>query len=220
LTVERVTLVALERWLERARRPELLREALAELTRHEAELPPAADAVMAEYVVLRNTLTDSNQVAQLAGRHGQHESGAAGRWVAATLQVPWERLRAERLLNAACAGHLRAAALSYPQAEALHGSLPVTTVGEMMVVDWKPATDGPAGEAVRQRLGALLVSSWMHRLVPGSGRLYVGRAAGLARLRATRLLVALALYRSEQGKPAESLELGAPVSPGGADGPV
>jgi hypothetical protein len=96
-------LTGLERWLERLDgRPDLLRRALAELTRH-AEEPPIdlEDARAAEYLVALNRFSDPRALINIDNRNNLFSLGAVESvdFLQFALQVPWEKARVRRLLD-------------------------------------------------------------------------------------------------------------------------
>lgn len=179
--VERVALGGLEHWLTRlGRRPDLLRRALDQLTRHESEAPPVSEALATEYLRCRTALGNST-----GGR-------LSGEMESMVMQTPWEAGRARRLVDAVFAGRRRLAEAGYV----------VPPSDDTQLADWLPDQGG----ATRERLGRLLGSSWLGGAVPVTAPLQ--RAAMLAscRVRAARLQVALILYQCEHGQAAPSLE--------------
>jgi hypothetical protein len=96
-------LMALDRWLERLHgRPDLLREALAILGRHEALVPDdPIDTQRAEFLVTQNTLEHPEWflALNLAPANPRSASPALIAAVGVAWQVPWERERQQRLLR-------------------------------------------------------------------------------------------------------------------------
>jgi hypothetical protein len=103
-SVEAETYKALDRWLEKLQdRPNLLREALHELRRHETErVDDAMDTVLAEFVVARNTLVEPEGTLQFFS-NGESRDVRAVRAAAVGLawRLPWEQERLHRLLRQA-----------------------------------------------------------------------------------------------------------------------
>jgi hypothetical protein len=172
--IENVALGGLERWLtDLGPRAPLLRRALEALKRHEEERPLLAGAVKAEYYVLYNNL---NVVFSPAGNF-------QSRRFALARQVPWEKERETRIVNAEFAALLRAASRPF----------------------WQKGDAEPPAPEVAYRYSQ---ASWT-LLIPDRafvGRVREGEARALCALRAARLQVALALYQTEKGKPAARLE--------------
>jgi ABC-type transport system involved in multi-copper enzyme maturation permease subunit len=183
LATERSALKGLEHWLERVGpRADLLRRALDELTAHEANTPPVTEALAAEYFRFRRSLGS-----------GARSSGlVSGETEAMLMQIPWEAARAGRLTDAVFAGRLR-------MAEA--GDV-VPAWGSDQLADWLPERDGSSGA----RLERLVNSSWLAHSLPVTVTVQREAQRGLCDVRAARLQVALALYRCEHGKIAESLD--------------
>ncbi len=100
--VQALLLEGMDRWLERLDgRPDLLRQGLTELLRHEKECPDdGLDTVRAELVVALNALDHPedflNRLAN-GGRNVRTVSPTAAA-VGLAWQIPWEHLRQERLL--------------------------------------------------------------------------------------------------------------------------
>ena len=100
---EELALRALEYWRARSPGNALLGEALRELDRHEAETPPPSDALAADYLGAQRRMAEAFQ--ELAGEGTTPESEAwRGQLFTLAQLTPWERLRAERLINLAYAG--------------------------------------------------------------------------------------------------------------------
>jgi hypothetical protein len=101
--VEERLLAGLDLWLARLEgRPDLLREMLALLLRHEAEMPDdTTDTLRAEYLVAENTLERPEEwLARLENDRlttGERVARAAA--VALAWRVPWEHARQERMLR-------------------------------------------------------------------------------------------------------------------------
>ncbi len=100
--VESMLLEGIDRWLERLQgRPDLLREVLVLLLRHEEWLPDdPLDAQRAEFLVVQNTLDHPENLLRQELRNGPHPvNPAAAAAVAVAWQIPWERERRQRLLR-------------------------------------------------------------------------------------------------------------------------
>jgi hypothetical protein len=104
---------ALDRWLERLQgHPELLRQVLAILTRHEAETPDPKESVNAGYLVALNSLEQVPEVLLLmeTGPRSQEDAkmlqaeidAAALMW-----RIPWEQERHQRILRLSLHGNGR-----------------------------------------------------------------------------------------------------------------
>jgi hypothetical protein len=180
LEAERAALSGLGRWLGRAgRHPKLLARALDGLGRHESEMPAITEVLGAEYFRYCWALEQ--------GSIGESNVSAI------LMQTPWEAERAHRLGRAVFAGRLRLA-------EA--GTIVPPADGEdEVLVDYRSDPAGPSHE----RLGGLLRSSWLASSLPVTAPAQRGAQLGLCRVRATRLLVALAIYQRQHGQAAPSL---------------
>jgi ABC-type transport system involved in multi-copper enzyme maturation permease subunit len=180
LEVERTALQGMEHWLTRLRQPDLLKRALVELTRHEAETTPVGEALAGEYLRCLSTLGTTARM------------GTSAETQALLTQTPWEAERARRLVDALFAGRRRLADA---------GDL-VPVANDRLLADWAPARDGPQ----RADLERLLGSSWLADSLPATAPLQRGAMLGTCRVRGTRLQIALALYQRQHGKPAPLLE--------------
>ncbi|HKB36694.1 MAG TPA: hypothetical protein VKD72_09585, partial [Gemmataceae bacterium] len=102
LTVEEEALRGLEDWARNGdSSPERLRRALEAVTGHEADLPPVDEVLKAHYVGAYSGLI--NYFSNLATPIGWNEPSVAdqmhGQLFLLAQQTPWERVRAERLIN-------------------------------------------------------------------------------------------------------------------------
>jgi hypothetical protein len=210
LAAEQLALEGLDRWLEKVgRKPDLLRSALKELNRHEAAVPPLSDAVKADYLLVRNGLFGPVQLTHGHGWGGGPEGRFAAETVALAQQTPWEKERTQRIVNAVFAGWLRGAEAPYGE---LAPTLAETGIGWQRgwtwasLRGWLPPCD-PGQGPTREELAELLDGSWLGLLqwsAPGQ-RLHPQVTLQSCRLRGRRLVLALALYQAEQGKPAAAL---------------
>jgi ABC-type transport system involved in multi-copper enzyme maturation permease subunit len=200
LDAERIALDGLDRWLEKvASRPDLVRRALAELTRHESLLPPVTDTLKVEYVAVRRGLGDPGLLPSPTGAVTPRLTSES---LALISQVPWEQGRAERINRAVFAGRLRAAEASRIPDD-LRGRQPSPPIEDWLLADWSPQQGSPAE---RQRLGGLLGSSWLRDYIPSTAEVQRESLIGLCRVRGLRLQAALSVYRARHGKPAADLE--------------
>jgi hypothetical protein len=92
--------LALDRWLMRlSGRPDLLRQVVAELERHEAEtVRNGDDTFVASYLIARENLEHPEQALRQAARGGQGRDLRV-ELTARAWEVPWERARNLRLLG-------------------------------------------------------------------------------------------------------------------------
>lgn len=209
VSVERTALQGLDHWLERlGPKKELLARALRELTRHEEALPLASDAVLGDYVLLRETLAQPGGLLRWFGCDGPSlPARINGTLLVASWEAPWEKARAERLVRATFAGRLRAVEAGYPALAARRPGGEPYTVGRMALAEWLPARDGPEGATERGRLSELLDHSWLGGVLDRSPNLpLLQQAAALCRVRGLRLVLALALHRLDKGHPAPALD--------------
>jgi hypothetical protein len=202
LTAQTGAFQTFEKWLFVAGyEPELLRSALEVLRRHASEMPSFADHLEADYLVLTNT---SEHPARFWFKQEA---------LVIALQVPWERERYDRLLNAAFAGLLRAAGCSYPDwlaeyegqqhVAARHKDSKGTSI--LAAAGWQQ----PSGSSLAlDQLGRLLDQSILGSLVlsrPGWGSRLACEVV-ICRLRALELQVALALFQTERNRAARTLD--------------
>jgi hypothetical protein len=210
VAAETVTLEGLDRWLERVGpRPDLLRRALAELTRHEQALPAGSDAVLADYVSCRNTLRDPGRVVRVYnGDADSLPQRLNTAMLLAAWGAPWEEARANRLVTAVFAGRLRAAEAGYPLLAAQwHAPSPLERrVGREALGDWRAAGSGEEAVRARVRLAALLDASWLGDVLDRPTSAPLLEAVSLCRVRGRRLVLALALYKVQKHQPATDLD--------------
>jgi hypothetical protein len=206
----------LGRWSEHpGPRPELVRKALVELGRHEEAQPQPGDVVKAEYLVLRNNLDDPTLLARMyASSSGEPQPSIEA--VNFSLQMPTEKARALRIVNAVYAGWLQAADADFAtvaaQAPGDARGGRAQWVEQMLLGEWLPGR-GPDAALSRAELARFVEQSWMVNLISAEAwRMSpcLTHANSLARVRGTRLQLALALYEMEEGKPAPVLEVLSP----------
>lgn len=212
--VEAMATLALDRWLDRLgrkrrRQPVLIRRALEEVNRHEAETPPASEPIRAEYCILRDRLADAPRWLFT----GVGYSGPAmleRDLVTLAMQTPWEKERALRFLNALVISRLKEAQTSYWQLPLQtrlaknRNSAPVP-VDEPSLVNFVP--DGNHRSIGSEQWEHLLNdSSLLKRLFAVMPRHDpLGQAYSLCRVRVCRLKLALTLYQIDEGKTAQRL---------------
>jgi hypothetical protein len=218
LAVERAALEGLGHWLERVGpKPDLLRRALDEVSRHEEALPPPDDAVKADYLTLEDAVDDPAELLRLDQGPGRSPAQHLTHDLLLTAwQAPWEKARAERIVRGTVAGRLRgvragyaavAARLQAEEAARLQAQdLTPLSPGERALEGWLPAAGGLEGAQERDRLARFIGHSWMGDVLMLGPDLPLIQAAGLCQVRGTRLQLALALYQVREGKPAESLD--------------
>jgi hypothetical protein len=210
LEVEKTALEGLDRWLVRlGPEPDLLQRALDEVARHEKALPPASDAVKADDLALQTTLDDPGELLRwFDGLPGSRAQQVTYELLQTAWEAPWEKARAARIVRATVAGRLRGVEAGYPaialrrQAEEVAWWSP----GGRALSGWLPAETGPEAVAARQRLARLIDRSWLGDSLMAAPDLPLVQAAGLCRVRGTRLQLTLALYEAREGKPAAGLD--------------
>jgi hypothetical protein len=175
LSLEKTVLTALRAWLPKAE-PTAARTLLDELGRHASPTLPVTDTLKAEYLMCQNTLNSQNHLAMLyiPPRNGI-ESGmsAAGTDLVLTaVQMPWEKARRERLLNAAFAGMLRYTASDQPGVEP-SGEEDRRKLQYLRY--WTPSDTGPDAGLSADRLAALLRTSVVRDMLPMLKNVYQGR---------------------------------------------
>jgi hypothetical protein len=213
--VEQTALDGLDHWLERlGHEPGLVQKALLELGRHEEALPPRADVIKADYLMVGNNLDDPRLLSRLfAFGPAAGEPQPSIEVVNLSLQMPTEKARARRIVNAVYAGWLRAAEADFATvaAQALPGAQGDRSrwVEQMILGEWLPTGQGPGPALSRAELARLVEQSWLANLLSAEGwrmSLCLTHANSLCRVRAVRLQLALALYKMRVGKPAPVLE--------------
>jgi hypothetical protein len=210
VAAETVALEGLDRWVERVGpRPELLRQALAELTRHEQALPAGSDAVLADYVSCRGTLRDPGRLLRVYnGDESSLPRRLNGAMLLAAWEAPWEEARADRLVSAVFAGRLRAAEAGYPLLEAQRHApaAPERSVGPDALGDWRAAGTGAEAARARASLAGLIDASWLGDVLHRPTSVPLLEAVSLCRVRGRRLVLALALYEVRKHQPAPDLD--------------
>jgi hypothetical protein len=172
----------MERWLGTVGpRADLLRAALTELNRHEAQLPPLVDYFKMDYFLFQK---DRDGRPPLPPPGPASETRAADWLLALAGRAPWEEQRETRLVHS-----LAAQALERLQ---------------------RPLWERPAEPEDPRRIRPVpfgLEMAYFFFLQPSAvERMRRAEARGLCDLRGTRLQVALALYQAEKGKPAPALD--------------
>jgi hypothetical protein len=209
VAVEQTALTGLDHWLERVGpRPELLREALAELSRHEQALPEAPDAVLADYLSCREMLDNPSVLLELCGYEDRSPPQRLNAALLTTAwEAPWEKARVDLLVASVFAGRLRGVETGYALMEAQRPpeSWP-RGPGEMALEAWRAAGGGPAGTEQKQRLARLLDNSWVGQLLAPGWSVPLLQATSLCRVRGHRVVLALLLYEAEKHEPAPTLD--------------
>lgn len=213
LELERTTFTALARCIERiGPRPEILRTALADLTRHERELPNLTDCVATSY---RIWLADAEMIdielpAALA-------DSLIYRAMCDTANVPWERVRRERLRRAMAQQALKLVQLEYRQ---LWGETPLDNGAYLVSRPMdrsRPAPEKPLSElgvlygAFLEMTGRMWWPEAQYYFGLYGGRLLANRAIDLRavqawRIRGAQAMTGLAIFRAEQGRPTDSMD--------------
>jgi hypothetical protein len=152
------------------------------LSKHKQQIPPVADSIKGEYLLVLNTFNEGLLL---------HSTGLTGDWtakldhelVARSWQVPWERERALRIINGLFARGLEVAA---------------KRPWEVFASEEKERDERLFHASPRN--GLLEYSIWSVSQFRSASR-----NMDLCRLGAARLKLALALYQLKEGKPAKKL---------------
>ncbi len=216
VAAENNALQALDQWLVRVgNRPELVRQALEMLNRHERELPPFTDLLKTEYVLLKGALDDPTFLQRQLNLRAPLNQAVGGDLITTGREMPWEKMRSERIFNAVEAGEFRAAERDYR--ETLREVVNILRTPDesrpslrhpLSPTNWQAAASGPDAALTRERLHDLVSRSWLLLLLDNFAVDQFRRAdiAALCRLRAERLKVALFLYQMENGTRADRLD--------------
>jgi hypothetical protein len=209
---EASALKGLGHWLAQKRRPAtgLLRRALTELNRHAAETPPPLDCLQTEcYRAAEKLRNPTSWVFYSGTPPGRVPESWLSGWIVLSLEMPWEKERRIRLWRAVWAGLFRAVqtphwelpkALEEPPAE--------RETTRRILRGWLPASQGSGSSPTLQQLARLLDASWLgdERLFAPVVELRAAATRGRWHVDASRLALALALYRLREGKPAKVLK--------------
>jgi hypothetical protein len=211
LTGEAAALNGIQRWLEGlAPDQKLVRRASEELRLHEDSLPPFHDCLKVEYLNILNMFNkaqiqssplDLEYWVVLGDSIFEPRTQLTLIW-----QTPCERKRFQRIMNLLFGGWLRACQADYSQIPEHHfedQNSPDSMV-RLWIGDWFPPEDGPGSSLTAEQL-AHFMFLWPVRGLGAEAR-NRDRPEWTCWLRATRLIVALALYQLHEHKPAPSLE--------------
>ena len=190
--MESSALTALDLWLENLGPDrELLLAALAMLQRHEAATPAPANSIKAAYVVR------SQQVQPMF--YGQ---GLAGKLQYLTGQVPWEKERQTRIMHALAQGALRLTQQpGFGGFLWLDQSSDPDPLSKIAAIAGLPPAEGPGSKLSARQWGELIDQSrihdfWLPRWLAARSR---------QRVHALQLVIALALYQADHGRPPATL---------------
>lgn len=188
-----------------------MRAGLELLTKHQQAIPDYRGALKAEYLIFQSRIPDwFNDFAKTLGFRPKEAAGAAV--ARATLAVPWEKVRQERIMRAIALGQYRAAERYAERLVGRDGGEARASPGMNAALAHEhglPPKDGPGAELDASAWGRIIRSSQFARL---AGSLSVYRVPSLAahsvcRVRAAQLLTALSLYQLEHdGKPPAKLK--------------
>jgi hypothetical protein len=205
---EAAALDGLQHWLRQlGPRQDLLKRALEGLTRHEIQTPPVTGCIKAEYLVLRDTLSSLRAAAP--------RESLEARLILLAREVPWEKGRERRLVNALFVSELRLAGrpLRLAGRPTWEVSRQQISAGEVASFRYVPEMASDLEQDSGTRLSRrqwerLLATAWVTGFL---SRTYMRpvletSAYSQCRVRAARLQVALALYQVQQGRPAASLQ--------------
>src|SRR5262245_29562219 len=183
VAVEKAALQTMQDWLTNdACDPDVIRRVGKELDRHEAAVPPISDTVKAAYLTTQNTLNNPDQLGLLLDldRRGTDPSSAVtmSRELALTgLQMPWEKARLERTLDAVAAGWLRAAELSPAQLQSSpYGGILDAQPFVRHLRPWVPSARGADAGMSLERLAGVAEASVLRDCLTPVYRAFEGRA--------------------------------------------
>ncbi|MFL5342386.1 MAG: hypothetical protein ACJ8F7_19745 [Gemmataceae bacterium] len=202
-------LLALQRWATDPNVPiELLREALAEVRRHEAARPTFVDSIKANYLLVRRACDNP---LSLFGNSSQQRPGEDVLLMLPAI-TPWERTRREHLLNTVAAYQLADAETDYPtlhdRTEAMAKWLRKDPVDHDLERSMWPAADRSDLERRRHFMEQLNDDSllfWLRSFMAADRSMRSQWFLGVCRLRATQLYLALILHQRETGRVAKAL---------------
>jgi hypothetical protein len=203
---ESLVLTGFNHWLQRlGPRENLLRRAVRELTRHEEQTPPPSDWVKVGYFELRNDLPQLPRLLMPRQKGNLQQKGGAleDALMRLSLETPWERERALRLVNAVIAGQLD---LLERPADWLEPPQQVFGRGRAGLLAFEVGAKGDLGGLSPRAWGELLSRSPWHVLLPAVRPVLRATVRGRCHVRAVRLQAALTLFQVENGRPARSLE--------------
>ena len=189
--------------------PKLLKRTLDALDRHVAETPPPLDCLQTECFRAGGRAANP-AVWAFAGPSGERVPEQwIVRGIALSYETPWEDSRKTRLWRLVWAGLFRG--MQTPHWELPDTATNVRGVSEStrrILRGWIPAKEGPDAGITAEHLATLLDASWLTDEALYTNSLSLRSAAHRSRVRtqACRLAVALALYRVEQRKVADSLQ--------------
>ncbi len=209
IQMESGALNGLDLWLARGK-PDLqqLRRVVDELNRHANETPPPLDCLHTECFRSNGAVANPNAWTLPDDRDHRGERWLAGS-IALSYEMPWEAERKMRIWQLVWAGLFRAV-------ETPHWQLPESS--EMPAAKkratrdilqcWLPAPSGPGASISRADMIHLLDTSWLadDRLFCSIAPLRDAAIRARWRVDATRLALALSLYRLEEGKSANDLQ--------------
>jgi hypothetical protein len=206
LDLEGRTLQTFGLWLDRlGRRPRLLRRALDELTRHEAQLPPFSDHLKADYLLVIHTLNTPASMARYETKASAGELVAQSQLAVWARQVPWEQERVTRIIDAVYGGWLMSAATDFWEVTKLVAADAADSNQSGFVLrGWLPP---PGVTCTAARLSRLVNETVVLPIIlPDEWALRRAKVNLLLQIRATRLKLAEALYQAEKGKASQSVE--------------
>jgi hypothetical protein len=196
---ESAALVGLHDWLEKVGpNKKLLQKALTMLQNHAAKSPDPADTIKAEYLAALNSLPPNIYTTRKVLVHQLTDYA---------FQVPWEKQRNERVLQAIFKAQIDQAKMPLWEIESL-GEIKKKYAGldrdtQSALVAGLPLKEGPGSAISAERWGEFIRHSWGRAFVFS---LWPVVKHDLQRLRATQLVTALAFYQSDNGKPPANLD--------------
>jgi hypothetical protein len=189
--------------------PKLLHKVLDEVNRHANETPPPLDCLHTECFSSGGFLANSNTWTLAAPGAVKRipEQWLAGS-IALSLEVPHEAQRSRRIWQAVWAGLFRAVRTPHWQLPIQReGFLTQKSATRKVLDGWLPAAQGPGAGLTHADMVRLVDASWLsdERLFCPVQPLREAATRARWRVDSTRLVVALSLYRTENGKSAQEL---------------
>jgi hypothetical protein len=205
--MEASALEGLNKWLHYVGpQKDLLRRALHELARHEAETPSLVGSIKADYFVTRDRLAE---LGEFGYRSGQNELPEERALFSFAFAAPWEKERLRRLINAITTGQLALARrpLWDRHPAAYRAAMPGDNDYELLASEQGLDVAEITAQAQSPRQwGKLLFRARMEYFLSSSYRFVHSAALHQCQIRAARLQIALALYQLQHGRPAGSLK--------------
>jgi ABC-type transport system involved in cytochrome c biogenesis permease component len=179
-----------------ANQPNVLADALKRLEAHDRAVPPMVDTLKIDYLAARDRFT--GMLSEPPNLEMQLTRLAAS--------MPWELARTRGILNSLCAGYLRTAALSYPEAiRRIDGGPNALDARDYLLTVWTPPPGTTNIVTTFRNLDELV----RHSPIWTSGfyelQVFAMEIANRTTRRAALLQWALGLDELRHGKPAAAL---------------